>query len=347
MVKSYWWVVVAVGCACGRPMSSEMPVDASVGTPADGGRDAGPCWPPAMPRTRRAAGIDPPAGWSQVLSAPDGGPASRSFGVSVASAPDENGQPLIAAFRIDPNGDGHELDDDLVFTRWNGSSGSFEPLVTLEVPNRPDYALSRLVGEAHSIAVAQDVTTGRIGVAFASTNGLFLYVSDDEGRTFQLSRTRLNDATRPVLALRAGGLWLGYVAGPGDLHLEQGCGDSTLATSVYAPYALGFDAVGQPGLALIQQVPTDSYFDVGFLRPGSSVTPLYQGFGALLGSSGSSAAVAFAGTEPIVVTHQLLNGLKYPTEVPLIVSRLHESAGRTTTAQLQKLTVDGGTERTS
>lgn len=272
---------------------------------------------PEAPDAGRQRGMDPPNGFLTAVPIPaDGG---TRFGVSVTSAPDQFGHPLIAAVWDDPNGDGLRSDTRVFFTRWNGESNAFEPIKTIEVVGEIDLSHPN-----RQVSIARDAVSGRIGIAFVKAGvGIRLATSDDEGANFSLTTVGMDpgtqDPSNPQLALRNAATHLAYVTSTEQVVYRsrvQSTGTFTetvapvtpgQATSI-GPIALALDATGAPGL---------SYFTKGasfratlaFWRPGTptpSVIASSEMTDVLMPEARRpSVSLIFSGTVPRVAFHLL------------------------------------------
>lgn len=259
----------------------------------------------------RQRGDDPPTGWQVIAPLPAGAATSTRLGPSVASAPDQFAQPLVAALSEDPNGDLNYDDNKVVFTRWDGTAKAFTALQTVEVvgggaSQHPD----------RQISIARDAMTGRIGIAYVKSqdNVIRLAVSDDEGANFSLSTVSDGTAalvSNPSLALRNGEAHVTWLQGS-DVQYRKRVGTGAFTpTSPGAivtggkPIALALDGAGNPGVAFFSFVAPDSA-ELAFWRPGSAPTVVATADG--LGDLGNqdrapSVSLTFAGTTPHLAYH--------------------------------------------
>ncbi len=263
------------------------------------------------PDAGRQRGSDPASGWSNALElSPDAGALTR-LGVSLASAGDQFGQPLLAGVLDDPNGDGNRDDTRVFFTRWDGATGQFEAPKIVEVVGPVDLAHPN-----RQVSLARDAVTGRLGIAYvkASDNTVRLAVSDDEGANFSLSTVsdvpRAAAMSNPSLALAGDVAHLAWVQGSELMYRTRtGAGawtEQTPGAVVVGGRAvsLALDAAGAPGVAffLFNNVTSADLF---FWRPGSAPVLVASADQLDLTAEARrpSVTLTFEGTTPHVAFH--------------------------------------------
>lgn len=278
----------------------------------------------------RARGEEPPTKWTTVLELPAGAAASTRLGVSVASAPDQFNQPLLAAVYDDPNGDGAKQDNRVVFSRWSGADARFQELKTIEVVG--DVAL----GHPHrQVSVARDAVTGRIGVAYVKgTDAIRLATSDDEGANFSIQTISNNGSgaavNDPAIALRNGVLHLAYVQGDQVIYRKRV--GTTFGSDETAPLpaqgasrvfpggiSLALDEAGSPGAAYFVAPAADNP-SVVFWRPGSATATVVGTAGAISHTDPNlapSASLTFVGGKARMAFHlRMVNPLPTADNTP-------------------------------
>lgn len=297
-------VVAALSCvvfACGRPrpMGDGGTIEEDAGLPEV---DAG--W---------VRGDDPANGWQVVAELPSTAGLSAKLGVSVASAPDQYGQPLVAALYEDPNGDLNYDDNRVVFTRWNGSARAFLPLATIETigggafqnPNR-------------QISIARDAMTNRIGIAYIKPqdNTVRLAISDDDGANFSLSTVsdvpRAALMSNPSLAMVGGTAHLAWIQGSDLMYRSRvGAGawiDASPGAAVVVSgqsVSLAVDSAGNVGVAFFVNAGLNTA-DLAFWRPGSAHVIVASANMLDLSTPDTrapSVSLTFDGTTPHVAYH--------------------------------------------
>lgn len=282
MNKPFLVSLVFALIACGP--GKKPPVDA--GPEEDAGTDAGV---DAGPGTRMK-GAEPPNGYQLALPAPVGNGPSVRMGVGLSMALDQFAHPMFAAIYTDPNNDGNRIDDQLVFSRWNGLDKTadggtlgYQPTVTIATigeidvtePNRP-------------VSLARDPSTGTIGVAFVTElKTIRIATSADEGVTWSLETASLaNPAMHklayPVLAMADNVTHLAYVetdvqgacaaADCGQVVYRKRTGKAAFADVISPanagteltqamPIAMALDSAGNPGLAyFVGPAPVSALF---------------------------------------------------------------------------------------
>jgi hypothetical protein len=296
--------VAALSCvvfACGRPrpMGDGGTIEDDAGIPEV---DAG--W---------VRGDDPTNGWQVVAELPTAAGASEKLGVSVASAPDQFGQPLIAALSEDPNGDSNYDDNRVVFTRWNGSARAFLPLATIETvgggaaqnPNR-------------QISIVRDAMTNRIGIAYIKPqdNTVRLAISDDDGANFSLSTVsdvpRAALMSNPSLAMANGVAHLAWIQGSDLMYRSRmGAGawvDGSPGSGIVVggeSVSLALDSTGAAGVAFFVNSALNTA-DLAFWRPGALPLTVASANGLDLTTPDTrrpSVSLTFEGTTPHVAFH--------------------------------------------
>jgi hypothetical protein len=269
-----------------------------------------------LPDAGRQQGMDPPSGFSIVAEQPVG---QGRFGVSVASAPDQFNQPLIAAVWDDPNNDGQRADSRVVFTRWNGETRAFEMVKTIEVVGEIDLSHPN-----RQVSVARDALTGRIGVAYVKPGtGIRYAFSDDEGANFSLSTVGQDpgagDPSNPVLALRGGTAHVAYVTSTEQVLYRTRSGSTGTFSeaqapvtagqaSAFGPIAMALDSAGAPGLAYFTK-GASLRGTLAFWRPGSAtaspITDSNMTDVLMPATRRPSVSLVFVGTTPRVAFHLL------------------------------------------
>lgn len=290
---------LALLTACPRPrpiIDAGPDEDAGV----DAGVDAG--WP---------KGDDPPTGWSVIEELPASATTATRLGVSVASAPDNHGQPLVAYLEDDPNGDGQRQDTRLLFTRWNGSAPGFTTPKQIEVVGAIDVA-----NPARQVSIARDEDTARIGIAYVrEMDNVVRYAwSDDEGANFSLQNVSTVPSaalvSNPSLAMKGDTAMIAYVHGSelvyskrtGSGTWSQDTAPSTIA--LQDPVSLALDSDGQPGIAFFKDA-LGGFAELVFWRPGSPVRTIATS-GAVDVSTADkrpSVTLTFVGNVPHVAYH--------------------------------------------
>ena len=297
--------------ACGpkpRPYVDAGPDDAG----EDAGIDAG-----------RLRGTEPATGYSRALELPDGVLATVRVGVCASLALDQFNQPMIAAIQTDPNNDGKRVDDNLVFTRWNGVDNKYQVPVTVAPVGEIE------IGEPNrQVSLTRDPGTGAIGVAFINDQkAVRIAISNDEGLNWSLETATLNPASghlvsNPVLVLDNGVVHLAY------FEAEAQCGAVDCGQVIYrrrvgkAAFSDSLSPVAGSDVTLAKPiamaVDSDhkaavSYFS-GVSAPGGTVSLLFwRPDGAVtqkIADSGSavltrpvSVSLGFEGNKPRVAYH--------------------------------------------
>jgi len=256
-------LALAAGCTRGTTKpDSGLDEDAGVdaGTP-----DAG--WP---------RGTDPATGWSVIQELPSSASTLTRLGVSVASAPDQHGQPLVAYLEDDPNGDGMRQDTRLFFTRWNGSANAWLAPKQVEVVGEIDVAHPN-----RQVSIARDAVTGRIGIAYVRImdNCVRFAWSDDDGLNFSImNASQVPSAalvSNPSLVMAGDTVMLAYVHGSDLVYRKRtGSGDFTEqrfpgSLALQGAVSLALDADGQPGVAFFQSMGGGAA-GLFFWRPGAA-----------------------------------------------------------------------------
>lgn len=284
--------------ACERP---HVVIDAGEeDAGVDAGVDAG--WP---------QGDDPPTGWSLIEELPASATTATRLGVSVASAPDNHGQPLVAYLEDDPNGDGQRQDTRLFFTRWNGSAPGFTAPKQVEVVGAID------VSDPHrQVSVARDAQTARIGIAYVREmdNVVRFAWSDDEGANFSLQNVSTVPSaalvSNPSLAMAGDTAMIAYVHGS-ELSYAKRVGNGTwsldTAPSTIAlqdPVSIAVDADGQPGVAFFKDA-LGGLAELVFWRPGSAVHTIATSGAVDVSTQDKrpSVTLTFVGNVPHVAYH--------------------------------------------
>ncbi len=296
-------LLVATLLACG-PKPRPIP---------DGGEDAGE---DAGVDAGRPRGDDPANGWSTAVElAADAGLTTR-LGVSVASAPDQHLQPLIAGVLDDPNGDGTRIDTRVFFTRWNGVDRAFEATKAVETVGEVD-----LTPPHRQVSIARDPATGRLGIAYVKGADTIRFAwSDDEGANFSLQTVSANTTSatvsNPQLALKANVLHLAYVQGDALLYRKRtGVGAFTDETAplpggaalvVPGPVSLALDDGGNPGVAYFV-AGAAPFATLAFWRPGTAAATVVADSAAVdvltQAERRPSVTLTFAGALPRVAYH--------------------------------------------
>lgn len=260
----------------------------------------------------RPRGTDPASGWQTAVELPAGAAPGTRLGVSLATAPDQFNQPLIAALHDDPNGDGNRDDTRVVFTRWSGADSRFEALRTVEVvgPVSVEHP-------ARQVSIARDPVTGRIGIAYikGETNSVRFAWSDDEGANFSLTTASEEPSaalkSNPSLALRDGTVHLAWVQGS-DVRYRKRAGQGAFADEALAavpagqlPVSLALDAQGRPAVAFFSQVSATE-FDLAFWRVGQASVIVVTGDRIDLTPAARrpSVSLLFEGTTPHLAYHR-------------------------------------------
>jgi hypothetical protein len=290
---------LALLTACPRPRPSfDAGVEEDAGV--DAGVDAG--WP---------RGEAPPTGWSVIAELPaDAGVATR-LGVSVASAPDQHGHPMVAWLQEDPNGDGQRQDTRLLFSRWSGALPGFTQPRQLEVVGAIDVS-----APLRQVSVARSTESGRIGVAYVrEQDNVVRYAwSDDEGANFSLQNVSAVPSaatvSNPSLALKGDTALVAFVRGS-ELVLRKRVGDAMwteeTAPATFAlqgPVSLALDADGQPGVAFFKDA-LGGFAELVFWRPGSAVRTVATSGAVNVAAADKrpSVTLTFAGGVPHLAFH--------------------------------------------
>ncbi|MBL8951163.1 MAG: hypothetical protein JNK82_10330 [Myxococcaceae bacterium] len=308
-MRALGFVVLAL-VACGPPrprVDAGTPIDAGE---QDAGIDAG-----------RERGQDPDAGWSVALPLPADAGASTRVGVSVSMALDPFGQPMIAAYIIDPNSDGTTSDNRLVFTRWNGADKAWQAPVQVEVVGTIDVAHPN-----RQISLARHPTTGQIGIVYVNESGVVRYGhSEDEGVNFSLETVSaaVSDGSKlsnPQLAYAGDALHVAYAARPNCpagmcgkiIHrTRSGTGaftDTEVQGALAArdwPFSMALDSTGAPAVAFFSDdmlgAVTLSYYSGGSLQTiATSAAPVD------VAAKTPSVSLTLAGDVPRVAYHLLV-----------------------------------------
>ncbi|MCC6337757.1 MAG: hypothetical protein IT380_27660 [Myxococcales bacterium] len=293
--------VVALLTACPKRTTVQ-----DAGTEEDAGVDAGvdAGWP---------RGDDPPTGWSVIEELPTGATLKTRLGVSVSSAPDQHGHPLVAYLEDDPNGDDFRQDTRLFFTRWNGSVPEWTSPKQIEVVGEVDVA-----HPLRQVSVARDSSTGRIGIAYVRfTDNVIRYAwSDDDGANFSLqSVSPVGGAaavSNPSLVMHGGLTELAYVQGS-ELVLRRRASDGASWTEEKAPGAMALqdpvsvavDSDGLPAVAFFQD-RLGGLAELVYWRPGAgSVNPIATSGAVDVSQPGRrpSVTLVFVGKVPHVAFH--------------------------------------------
>ncbi|MBK7858907.1 MAG: hypothetical protein IPJ65_09875 [Archangiaceae bacterium] len=296
--------------ACGSkptPMNDAGPMNEDAG--ADAGVDAG-----------RPRGDDPPSGWTVALPYPADAGVSARFGVGASLALDQYGQPMIAALVVDPNSDGVQADNRLVFTRWDGVARAWQAPITLEVVGSVDVN-----NPGRPVSLARNPGSGVIGVAYLNESGVVRYAhSEDEGAHFSLETVSaaVSDSSvlsNPVIAYAGDVLHLAYDARPtcgagacGKIIHRQRTGSGAFADdevqgSLKArdwPFAMALTASGEPAFAFFSDdtagAVTLSYVSAGSTQTIASSTVLVDAV-----AKTPSVSLTLEGGTPRVAFHLL------------------------------------------
>ncbi|MEW6430452.1 MAG: hypothetical protein AB1730_02990 [Myxococcota bacterium] len=291
---------LALLTACPRPkFVSDAGPEEDAGV--DAGVDAG--WP---------KGDDPPTGWSVIQELPASAMAGTRLGVSVSSAPDQHGQPLVAYLEDDPNGDGTRQDTRLLFTRWNGAAPGYTAPKQVEVVGAIDVA-----NPHRQVSIARDADTGRIGIAYVREmdNVVRFAWSDDDGANFSLQNVSAVPSAAPVsnpsLVMTRGTAAIAFVQGS-DLVVRRRAVDGTWSEekapgtlAVQAPVSLAIDADGAPAVAFFKDA-LGGLAELVYWRPGSASVHTIATSGAVDVSQADrlpSVTLTFVGAVPHVAYH--------------------------------------------
>lgn len=259
----------------------------------------------------RPRGDDPPAGWQVVAELPAGAAPSQKLGISVASAPDQHQQPLVAMLYEDPNGDLNFDDNRVVFTRWDGVAKAFTEPKTIEVVGG---TLAR-PGD-RNISLTRDASTGRIVIAYVKpqTNTIRLAISDDEGANFSLStvddETHAALDSNPSVASHNGVLHIAFLQGSSLVYRTKTgtaawVDASPSGITVGSPaVSLAVDSAGNAAVAFFVTVNATSA-DLAFWRPGTNAAAVASADMLDVTVSGRqpSVSLTFDGTTPHLAYH--------------------------------------------
>ena len=120
----------------------------------------------------------PPAGIFNVAPVPKGSEPGK-YGLASAIALDENGDPVIAFDRLDPNGDGDNSDSDIEFVRWSRSEYRW-----LE-PRRVQVVGDIATQGINPFSIAYDRKTGLVAMVTPLVDkGAMVLISKDSGTTW-------------------------------------------------------------------------------------------------------------------------------------------------------------------
>ncbi len=306
VVPSLAAMVLLASFACG-PKPRPIP-DAGEPEPEDAGVDAG--WP---------RGDEPPLQYSIVVEQPAAAAATNRTGLSPALALDQHDQPLVAFFHADPNGDAVTQDGKIEFTRWNGVEKKWQEPKTIEIVGELDLRPPR-----RQVAIARDATSGRLGIAYAHSNGqLKLALSEDEGANWTITTVATggsNVAGRsdPALVLANREVHLAWfeacsAAACDAIKYQVGITVSTVpGTRGPSALSLAVDSAGKPGLAYFNVSAGGTGVDLMFLRPGTpavSATKVVDSQG--VASVNPAVALTFEGEKPRLAYHLNSADLRY------------------------------------
>ena len=278
-------------------------------TPCTGGATVGP----------------PPFGFNVVIPSTDD--TAYTVGVLERMEIDGNGDPALAYYVLDPNGDGDDSDDTLYFVNWNRAQCAWNPPVAVAVTGSAEFE-----GPIVPISLARDASNGTWGLAYTVTADdgaatIMLGTSTDGGATWK-SQSLTGDPYygtlySPSLALWNGNFYITYltddeslssafpersgfayltgaVAGPSSKWKRQAVPFPHGYTSAYYTVSLALDSSHNPGIAF--NVANDTYLGVAFWRAGTTSSTLVGRNDGYTTNANPAISLAFFGTEARIVT---------------------------------------------
>jgi hypothetical protein len=270
----------------------------------------------------------PPLGFNIVVpSTPD---TSYTVGVFERMVLDGNGDPAMAYYVIDPNGDGDESDDTIYFVSWNRAKYTWNKPVAVAVT---PAGFSE--GPTMPLSLAYDAATGMWGLAYNQAfpegySEVVLSTSIDGGLSWnsQSISGQPYDGIlyEPLLCLWNGAFYAAFLTdawfdGSGTLFPANGTGflyvtgnvtdASSRWTAQPAPFpgdyinayytgSLALDSNHAPGLAF--NVANDTFLGIAFWRPGQPTSTLVGRNDGYTTNDNPDISLAFFGTEPRIVT---------------------------------------------
>lgn len=235
----------------------------------------------------------PPSGITNVAPAPlVGTNPSTTYGYNISVALDGNGDPAFLFVWADPNNNGDDSLDQLLFRSWNRAQYTWNPVVKLGIVG--DVANSQ-----SSTSLAYDASTSTFAAASeagteSGAHSIELFTSSDGGATWSLKTTYNSDSTEtahgPAVALAGGNIYLAYCSDSDGLHYISGrlsaasstwvaksdpFGSDNLTETQISP-SIALDSSGNPALVFVVQNPNGpGEYDptVYFWRPDRTGSP--------------------------------------------------------------------------
>jgi hypothetical protein len=270
----------------------------------------------------------PPSGFHTIAPKPDKHP-DTAFGRLISVTLDGNGDPAAGFEYVDPNGDGNNIDSQLLFVAWDRAAYRWkEPVVVATVPNfdpRPPMSC---------VSLAHDARTGAFGITWVEfgSHGVDLALSLDGGVTWTVKKvlTDIQELAGPTLAFAAGKAHLAlqqvsrnnirYMTG----NVEE---DPSQWSSSFAPLppdangvlrasSLALDSNGAPAIAYWARPIKGKVWTLVLWRPATNQSGKVIDSGTA-GYDPDGVLLAFAGLQPRFFIDARLDQSGGPTHLSL------------------------------
>jgi hypothetical protein len=279
------------------------------------------CVAPVSSNCNNSATVGPPPfGFNVVV--PSTVDTEYSAGIFERMALDANGDPAMAYYVDDPNGDGDDSDDTVYFVSWNRASYAWNPPVLVGVSGH-GYSEGPVV----PLSLAHDDANGMWGIAYhqnyPEADGIVLATSTDgvnwKGQNITGDPCFNGCYDSPSLAMWNGTFHVAVMAdleidafpeGSGVLYLSGKVTDppskwsTTPApfpagyTSPYYTVSLALDSDHNPGIAYMVCDEPQVFEGIAFWRPGQTSAMLAGRNDGYTTNDNPDLSLAFAGTQP-------------------------------------------------